>query len=60
MPPAGFEPTTPASDGPQTLALASSATGIGVFDPRTVQPAASRYTIDGITAYIKYFTKNNA
>ena len=29
MPPAVFEPATPASDRPQTLALDSSATGIG-------------------------------
>ena len=43
MPPAGFEPATPASDWPQILALDRSATGIG-FDPRTVQPEASRYT----------------
>ena len=39
----GFEHATPASDRPQTLALDRSAAGIG-FDPRTVQPAASRYT----------------
>ena len=29
MPPAGFEPATPASDRPQTLSLDRSATGIG-------------------------------
>ena len=29
MPPAGFEPATPASDRPQALALDLSATGIG-------------------------------
>ena len=44
MPPAGFEPAVPASDRPQTLALDRSATGIGRFDPRTVQPVTSRYT----------------
>ena len=31
MPPAGFEPATPASDRPQTLALDRSATDIGNF-----------------------------
>ena len=30
MPPAGFEPATPASDRPQTLAFDRSATGIGM------------------------------
>ena len=44
MHPAEFEPATPASDQPQTLAFNRSATGTGRFDPRTVQPAASRYT----------------
>ena len=45
MPPAGFEPATPASDRPQTIALDRSATGIGSrFDPRTVQPVLSSYT----------------
>jgi hypothetical protein len=29
MPPLGFEPATPASDRPQTLALDHSATGLG-------------------------------
>ena len=43
MPLAGFEPATPAGDRPQTLALDRSATGIGGFDPRTVQPVVSRY-----------------
>jgi hypothetical protein len=37
MPPAGFEPATPASDWPQTLAF-----GIGSFDLRTVQLVANR------------------
>ena len=37
MPPVGFEPTTPASDRLQTLALDRSATGIGRFEPRTLQ-----------------------
>ena len=44
LPPAGFEPAIPASDRPQTLALDSSASGIGGFNPRTVQPVASGYT----------------
>jgi hypothetical protein len=48
MPQAGFERTIPASDRPQTLPLVPSATGIGGFDPRTVQPVASRYTDYGI------------
>jgi hypothetical protein len=37
IPPAAFEPATPASDTPQTLDLGRSATGIGL-DPRTAQP----------------------
>ena len=47
---AGFEPATAASDQQQTLDLDRSATGIGSilmnlgFDPRTVQPVASRHT----------------
>jgi hypothetical protein len=32
MPPAGFKPTTPASDRPQSLTLDRSATGIGTFN----------------------------
>ena len=43
MPQAGFEPSTPASDRPQTLALDRSATVIGGFDPLTVQSVASCY-----------------
>jgi hypothetical protein len=31
MPPAGLEPAIPAGDGPQTLALDRSATGIGNY-----------------------------
>ena len=31
MPPAGFEPTIPASEQPQTHALDRAATGIGKF-----------------------------
>ena len=38
---AGFEPTIPTSDCPQTLVLDRSATG---SSPRPVQPIASRYT----------------
>jgi hypothetical protein len=30
MPPVGFEPTVPASAGPQTYALDGAATGIGL------------------------------
>ena len=30
MPPAGFEPATPAGERPQTYALDRSATGIGI------------------------------
>ena len=44
MPLAGFEPATPASGRPQTLAFDLSATWIGKFDLRTVQSVASRYT----------------
>ena len=35
MPPAEFEPATPVSDRPQTLALDRSATGIGGIEPAT-------------------------
>ena len=42
MHPAGFEPATPASNRPQTLASNGSATGIGIRSP-AIQPAASRY-----------------
>jgi hypothetical protein len=49
MPPVGFEPIIPASERPQTRALDRAATGIG-FDPRTVQPVASRYTILNISS----------
>ena len=52
MPPAGFEPATSASDRLQTLALDHSATGIGGFEPRTIQPVASRYTDWAIPAYV--------
>jgi hypothetical protein len=38
MPPAGFEPEIPAGQLLQTLALNRSATGIGEFDTRSVQP----------------------
>ena len=41
MPPAGFEPETPASDRPQTLALDRSATGIRTLEsaiPVTERP----------------------
>ena len=44
MPPEGFEPAIAASDGPETLSLDRTATGIGGFDHRTVQPVASRCT----------------
>ena len=40
MPPAGFEPATPASDGQQTLALDRSATGIVGNQTPTVQSVA--------------------
>ena len=52
MLPAGFEPTIPTSDRPQTLALDRSATDIGKFDPRTVQLAAIRYTDWAVPAYL--------
>ena len=41
MPPVEFEPATPTSDRLEILALDRSAIG---FDPRTVQPVASRYS----------------
>ena len=44
MPTAGFEPTIPGSERPQTHALDRAATGIGGFEPRTVQFVASHYT----------------
>ena len=50
MPPAGFEPAIPASDRPQTFVLNRSATGIGNFDPRTVQSVASGYTDHAVAA----------
>ena len=40
MPPVGLEPTTPVSDGPQTLVLDRSGTGIHRFEPTT--PAGER------------------
>jgi hypothetical protein len=57
MPPVGFEPTIPVSERPKTHALDRTATGIGGFDPRTVQPVASRYTDCAIPAHavIEYF-----
>jgi hypothetical protein len=52
MPPAWFEPLIPASERPQTFALNHSATGIGRFDPLTVEPAASHYTDYAIPALL--------
>jgi hypothetical protein len=52
MPPAGFKPTIPVSERPQTHALDRTATGIGFFDPRTVQPVASCYTDWAIPAHL--------
>ena len=57
MPPAGFEPSIPASYRPQTVALDRSATGISRFDPRTVLPVASRYTGWAIAATCDVFAK---
>jgi hypothetical protein len=51
MPPVGFEPTILVSERPKTHALDRTATGIGPFDPRTVQPVASRYTDYAIPAH---------
>jgi hypothetical protein len=59
MLPAGFKPTTPASDRPQTHAFDRSATGIG-FDPRTFQPAASRYTDYTILAHMTLKGENRS
>ena len=59
MPSAGFEPATPACDRPQTLALDRSATEIGGFDPRIVQPIASRYTDWDIAAHIYHLMVYN-
>ena len=44
MPLMGFEPTISPGERPKTYALDRAATGTGLFDPRTVQPLASRYT----------------
>ena len=56
MPPAGFEPTILVSERPQTHALDRTATGIGAgFDPRSVQPVASRYTDWAIPAHFCEF-----
>ena len=41
MPPAGFKPAIPASDRPQTLALDSSATGIGWNRTRYLPPRSA-------------------
>ena len=52
VPPVGFEPTIPASDQTQTLALERSTTGIG-FDPRTVQFVTSRNIDSAIPAHYR-------
>ena len=58
--PAGFEPTIPASERPQTHASGRAATEIGVFDPRTVQPQVSGYVDCAIPAdfVVKYPDRN--
>jgi len=38
MPPAGFEPTIPASERPQTHALDCAATGTGIQNKRQLYP----------------------
>jgi hypothetical protein len=58
MPPVGFEPAIPASERPQTHALDRTATGIGRFDPRTVQPVASRYTDWAVAALYSSLLQN--
>ena len=60
VPPAGFEPTIPAGDWPQTLTLDCSVTGIGIhgyfsffyveFEPKTIHSVASQYTYYTIAA----------
>ena len=44
MPPAGFEPATPGSDRPQTLALDRSATGIGASSRSARQQVISLHS----------------
>ena len=41
----GFEPATPASERPQTLALDRAATGIGIRSPGSLAPSASPYRL---------------
>ena len=50
MPPAGFEPAIPTGELPLSDAVDRPGTGVGGFDPRTVQPVASRYTNWAIAA----------
>jgi hypothetical protein len=49
MSPAGFKPAIPAIDRPQFLSLDHPSTGIGNFDPRTVQPVESRHTVYAVS-----------
>ena len=59
MPPAEFEPETPASDRPQILALDRSVTGIvKEFDLGTVQPVASLYTDWAVAACSPIWTRS--
>jgi hypothetical protein len=51
MPPVEFEPTILASERPKTHALNRTATGIGIFNPRTVQLVVSGSTDYAIPAH---------
>ena len=45
MPPAGFEPTIPASEQPQTHALVRAATGIGIsFNIRQINVSVRKFS----------------
>jgi hypothetical protein len=55
MPPVGFKPTILVSERPQTHALDLRPLGSAGFDPRTVQPVASRYTDWAIQGHMFYY-----
>jgi hypothetical protein len=48
MSPVGFEPTIPASERPQTYALGSAATGIGIniMATKIFIPDTNKFTLD--------------
>ena len=65
MPPAEFEPATPASDRPQTLTLDLSASGIGRFKPSNpsierLHSYAVDHSVTGIGILIYAFHSSTA